>query len=1088
MRQRSNSKTNLLDDVENRSKYEKDAEISFELTDNINLQVDEGAQPEPMEHNRRRVQMDGLTEPKISVPNMVKNSKYTMFTFLPKVLFDQFKYFFNFFFLAIALSQFVPVLRVGFLITYVAPLVFVLLLSMGKEAYDDYQRHRRDEEANKTQYRRLNEDGGLEYIKSSKIRVGDIVELHANERIPADVVLLKTSDPHGTVFIRTDQLDGETDWKLRRAIPLTQEIESDFMRNYNGYAIASAPTKEIYEFVGYFCQVNAAGAVLHKEPLSLENTMWANTVVCSGKVYALVIYTGQETRAQLNSSIPEAKFGIFDQEINRISKALFVLMVALALLIVALDGFDSGWVLQFFRFVLLLSSIIPISMKVNLDLAKIYYCQLIANDEKMPETIARNSTIPEELGRVQFLLTDKTGTLTKNDMTFKRLSLKNQLFSLESFPELTDSLQKSCGESSGPAIDVWRYKQKSVAAENEDLLGIGTSSASKTTSKKMAKLKRNRKNVTRDAVSCIALCHNVTPVMDEINEEGEVGKTYQASSPDEIALVKMADSCKMELLFRDQENIRIRNANGVEENYEVLAIFPFSSETKRMGILLKFVDPEDSSNDRIVFFLKGAEVVVREMVSRENKDWIDDECETLAREGFRTLLLTQKVLTQQEYEDWSKEYQTAKSSMVNREENIRRAAGLLEKDMEFLAITGVEDKLQDDVGITLETLKNAGIKIWMLTGDKVETAQCVAISSRLRGKNQKMFTIKEMEYDPETIRSNMEDFANKSDAVLFIDGKSLQNALNYNEKYFFDIACRAPAVVCCRCSPTQKTAIVASIQKYTKNRTCSVGDGGNDVGMIQQSDVGIGIVGKEGLQASLASDFSITEFKYLSRLLLWHGRLSYKRSSIISQFVIHRGLIISVIQFIFSCLFYFVSIPIFNGLLMLGYSTIYTQLPVFSLALDEDVNEEAVFKYPLLYNALQKGRALNMKTFLYWVWSAIYQATVITLMGVFLFSDSYLYVATITFTALIIVELLNVFTTIHKLHPLMAVSEAITIIVYISSMILFKDYLAVEYIATVPFAWKMLVIVMAAWVPLWIGHKIKDYVDPSEEQKVMRHE
>lgn len=118
--------------------------------------------------------------------------------------------------------------------------------------------------------------------------------------------------------------------------------------------------------------------------------------------------------------------------------------------------------------------------------------------------------------------------------------------------------------------------------------------------------------------------------------------------------------------------------------------------------------------------------------------------------------------------------------------------------------------------------------------------------------------------------------------------------------------------------------VAKKIQQYTNKRIACVGDGGNDVGMIQVADVGIGIVGKEGMQASLAADFSILQFNYLSHLILWHGRLSYKRSAVLAQFVIHRGLIISIIQAVFSVVFFFVSIPIYNGYLMMGYTTIYT--------------------------------------------------------------------------------------------------------------------------------------------------------------------
>lgn len=187
------------------------------------------------------------------------------------------------------------------------------------------------------------------------------------------------------------------------------------------------------------------------------------------------------------------------------------------------------------------------------------------------------------------------------------------------------------------------------------------------------------------------------------------------------------------------------------------------------------------------------------------------------------------------------------------------------------------------------------------------------------------------------------------------------------------MAILAPCVCVCRCSPTQKADIVRLLKKYSGGkRIAAVGDGGNDVGMINEADVGIGIVGKEGMQAALASDFSITQFSNLKKLILWHGRQSYRASAVLSQFVFHRGLIISVIQASFTIMFYFVSIPIYNGFLMLGYSTVYTSLPVFSLVFDEDADQKSILSYPPLYKTLKKGRSMNIKTFCIWLWKSVF--------------------------------------------------------------------------------------------------------------------
>ena len=315
-----------------------------------------------------------------------------------------------------------------------------------------------------------------------------------------------------------------------------------------------------------------------------------------------------------------------------------------------------------------------------------------------------------------------------------------------------------------------------------------------------------------------------------------------------------------------------------------------------------------------------------------------DECESLAREGLRTLVITQKVLTEEDYLNWRQKYDDACQALRDREARIQQVIEALEVNMRLLGITGVEDKLQEDICETLENLRNAGIQVWMLTGDKIETATCIAISAGIKSQKQDIFVMKDM-LDPVEIKNKLLQFGTMYDKVLIMDGVTLHVALEQCYDLFFASATKAPAVVLCRCSPTQKATVTEGVKKITKKTTCAIGDGGNDVGMIQAADIGIGIEGKEGKQAALAADYSILKFKYLNRLLLWHGRLSYKRSATLSNFVIHRGLIISIIQTIFSIVFYGLSISVYNGVLILGYSTAFTMFPVFSL----------VFFYPMIY-------------------------------------------------------------------------------------------------------------------------------------------
>lgn len=660
------------------------------------------------------------------------------------------------------MSQFFPPLRVGFLFTYIAPLAVVLFITIVKEAVDDIKRYQRDKEANNQRFKKVTQSGFKE-VTSAEIEVGDIIQLEKNERVPADMVLLYTNDKSHAIFLRTDQLDGETDWKLRKPVAITQEIEEP-SRLVSGdcHIIADPPSKQIYYFKGLFVQQQ--GTFIKKEALSLEQTMWANTVLASSLAIGVVVYTGKETRAQKNSSEPQTKFGALDLEINVISKALFLFMFFCAIIIVALSGFPgtlSVNLINIFRFLLLLSSIIPISLRVNLDFAKIIYSYKISNDDNIDGTIARNSTIPEELGRIQYLFTDKTGTLTQNEMIFKQICFESGIFTEESLDELSSILQDECRKSNGPLKDVEDNYLNLNVMNNES----------------KRRFRRNRNCVIRDAITALSLCHNVTPV----EENGE--KVYQASSPDEVALVKFSDSLNLKLSERSQMRMQIVNADDKPEDYEILANFPFSSETKRMGILVKHLE-----SGRLIFYLKGAEVVMESKVQENSRPFLRETCENLASTGLRTLVISQKYVSPEEYARWANRYEIAKTEMEDREKKVQRVVEELEEGMEFLCVTGVEDKLQVEVTDTIESLRNGGVQIWMLTGDKVETATCIAISTGLKAKNQKLFFMKEIKTASE-VEMKLKEFEDLTDTLLVIDGNTMHIALEPQmEQYFFEVA------------------------------------------------------------------------------------------------------------------------------------------------------------------------------------------------------------------------------------------------------------------------------------------------------------
>lgn len=469
-------------------------------------------------------------------PNAVSNAKYTAWSFLPRTLYNEFSFFYNLYFLLVALSQIIPSLRIGYLSTYIDPLAFVLTITLGKEALDDIARRKRDSEANREEYTVLrfqssqgsNRKEGIRprskkakaasnlskrtrldaieeeeervgddhvdsllnlgvdeiKIKSRDLKVGDVVKLSKDQRTPADLVILKsyptevaatvylsqsneaesleasdsyaatnvlaqpdseysttsnTSAPKtighvGETFIRTDQLDGETDWKLRLASPLTQSLDPrDFTQLR---LVAAKPDRKVNEFFGtvdYAPLLVASPAVsrgagaqsqndskgVQTAPLTIDNTAWANTVLASNAtVLAVVVYTGAQTRQALSTSSSRSKTGLLDSEINNLAKILFALTLTLSVVLVALEGLESRgdqkWYIAIMRFLILFSTIIPISLRVNLDMGKSVYAWFIERDQGIPATVVRTSTIPEELGRIEYLLSDKTGTLTQN--------------------------------------------------------------------------------------------------------------------------------------------------------------------------------------------------------------------------------------------------------------------------------------------------------------------------------------------------------------------------------------------------------------------------------------------------------------------------------------------------------------------------------------------------------------------------------------------------------------------------------------------------------------------------------------------------
>jgi magnesium-transporting ATPase (P-type) len=348
---------------------------------------------------------------------------------------------------------------------------------------------------------------------------------------------------------------------------------------------------------------------------------------------------------------------------------------------------------QFFRYILLLCSIIPVSMKVNQDLSKLFFARRIAMDKEMLNVTPRNSMIAEDLGRIEYFLTDKTGTLTKNEMILKNLSLGDSLLDTDKTNQMGDIGRR--------------------AAKGE-LLFEG---------------ELNMDQKFYRMLASILTCHAVFPVM----VKGE--RTLESVSPDELSFIEFAEKIGFRLHTRNDHMVSFKDPNDQYFEFKILQIFPFTSSRKRMGLILEY-------KDVIYYFLKGADSAMVPFLKPDQRDKALEHTALLSGKGLRTLVFSQGVIEKEVYEAWAEKYRVAQAALEDRKEKMEETVNELEKDMEFLGITAVEDLLQDDVAICIETLRQAGIKVWMLTGDKMQTAKSISLTTGLYNKlNDKLYTL-----------------------------------------------------------------------------------------------------------------------------------------------------------------------------------------------------------------------------------------------------------------------------------------------------------------------------------------------------------
>ncbi|XP_022776002.1 phospholipid-transporting ATPase 3-like isoform X2 [Durio zibethinus] len=902
-------------------------------------------------------------------------------------------------------------------VTNVVPLSLVLLVSLIKEAFEDWKRFQNDMAINNTLVDVL-QDQRWGSIPWKKLQVGDLIRVKQDGFFPTDMLLLASTNPDGVCYIETANLDGETNLKIRKALERTWDyVTPERACEFKGEVQCEQPNNSLYTFTGNLIMDNQT-LPLSPNQILLRGCSLKNTEFIVGAV----IFTGHETKVMMNSMNVPSKRSTLERKLDKLILTLFGTLFTMCLIGAIGSGvfIDRKYyflglgksvedqfnpnnrflvaLLTMLTLLTLYSTIIPISLYVSIEMIKfIQSTQFINKDLNMyhAETdtpaLARTSNLNEELGQVEYIFSDKTGTLTRNLMEFFKCSIGGEIYGTG----MTE-IERGIAERRG-------IKVQEVQASNNPIREKGFNFDDV---RLMRGAWRNEPNpdACKEFFRCLAICHTVLPEGDESPEKIK----YQAASPDEAALVLAAKHFGFFFYRRTPTMIYVRESH-VERmgkiqdvSYEILNVLEFNSTRKRQSVVCRYPD------GRLVLYSKGADTVIYERLAGGSdalKNVTREHLEQFGSAGLRTLCLAYRDLAPDMYESWNEKFIQAKSSLRDREKKLDEVAELIEKDLILIGATAIEDKLQEGVPNCIETLSRAGIKIWVLTGDKMETAINIAYACNLLNNEMKQFIISSetdairaveergdqveiAHFIKEEVKKQLKKCLDEAQQyfhtvsgpklALIIDGKCLMYALDPSLRItLLTLSLNCSSVVCCRVSPLQKAQVTSLVKKGARKITLSIGDGANDVSMIQAAHIGVGISGLEGMQAVMASDFAVAQFRFLNDLLLVHGRWSYLRLCKVVMYFFYKNLTFTLTQFWFTFNTGFSGQRFYDDWFQSLYNVIFTALPVIMVGLfDKDVSSSLSKKYPELYKEGTRNMFFKWKVVAIWAFFAVYQSLV----------------------------------------------------------------------------------------------------------------
>lgn len=943
--------------------------------------------------------------------NKVITSKYTILNFVPKNIWEQLHKAANSYFLLISFIMFIgnytPLFH-GFIRFYSTFLALLIMMTASAviAALDDKRRHEADVHTNNQIAHRVHLVDGKcssEDVRWADVTVGDILIIEGDGTFPADLLPLASSSQTGGCYVDTANLDGESNLKLKESVKCTQHqlryATTDQplldqavanLTSLRGQVVAEPPQKSIHSFKGRI-EMDQRQEPLDAKHLLLRGTVLKNT----SWILGLVVYTGPETRMVMNSRAAKAKYPNIEKVINRsmlvvVGAQCVMALISDILYLVTKRRFHGLWYLfpsgQFqsillpefigywLTFFVLYSNLMPISLYFTMEVCNAAQAYFIKNDLKMYDEAqdtpanARTTNLCHELGQVAYVFSDKTGTLTQNVMELKQLSIAGVIYG-------------QTGEESGfqgkAALFQARFDPQKAAAI--------------------------------DAVmEVLSVSHTV------VSSKDRSGKLkYEAESPDEGALVEAVAQLGWSFTGRSNEGLTVEvtsNAKIGSRTYELLALNAFTSARKRQSVLVRRPSGE------VLLLVKGADDVMQKLAT-DPQMFPEEHLRSFAKQGLRTLVMGRRFIPEHELQQWLADYSRAQTSMEDREGALARAADKIERSLEILGITGIEDKLQVGVEDAIVKIRQAGIKLWVLTGDKLETAKNIGFSTRVLSSSMEILTLdvadrKAFKDDIETLRMNALQATNNGVTVaLIVTGHALEEIMrreksseNSSERslspqnllskgryqdLFLEVAVVCSVVIACRVSPLQKSEMVTLVRKGISPSpvTLAIGDGANDVPMLQEAQVGVGISGREGRQAVNSADFAISQFRYLARLMLVHGRWNYRRAC---KFVIYsfwKNAVLVLLMFYYTFVSGYAGQSLFEDMVRASYNFVLAAPIITTGVFDQDVTEEQAMADPRLYVSGREGLDLNATKLIEMLLSAAVHSCVIGFVMLMVYHD-----------------------------------------------------------------------------------------------------